>query len=513
MRTVTAPASDTLRSVGRSRLAASAAAHRTPVTESHRFDRYELSLTTRQLLVDGRPVSLGARTFDLLRVLFENRDRVLCKDELLQRVWHGLVVEENNLQVHVSKLRRLFGSGAIATVRGLGYRFTLEPIPARPTAAPPMPRTRSNLPAPLSSLIGRVEDLHRLGSLVEEARLMTLTGIAGVGKSRLAVEFATRVAGEYPDGVWLVDLASLTNGAQVAVAAAETLGVPIGRDVPVLDAIVRHNARCRLLLILDNCEHVLPDCAQFARRLLQSTAGVKLLITSREPLHLPGEIVYGVPALAAPRTGDAVDLESLQRCSSVALFVDRAVAAQPAFALTNANARAVARICRDLDGLPLALELAAARMRAMSVNAIVDHLSDRFRLLKGSDATALSRHQTLHAAIGWSFDLLSPAERALLRRLAVFAGTFSIDGAEAVGAGPGVAAADVVDLLGRLVEKSVVAFEADATQYRILTTVRQYALERLTESGEESATRDALARHCERPAIDARPAIAGSGQA
>ena len=493
----------------RGRLPTKPGAHPKRMTDAHRFDRYEVSLATRQLLVDGRPAPLGGRTFDLLLVLVEHRDRVLCKDELLHLVWPGLVVEENNLQVHVSKLRKVLGMGAIATVPGFGYRFALDPNPARAGVAQPQ-RTRGNLPAPLTSFVGRDGDLRDVRSKLGTSRLLTLTGPGGIGKSRLAGEVARLAEGEFADGAWVVDMAPLADGRLIAEAAAAALDVPRDAANSALDAIARHASLRKLVLVLDNCEHVLPDCAQLVRRLLEADGGVRLIATSREPLHVAGEVVRTVPALETPHGHDDDCVQALHGLSSVALFVDRAAAARPGFTLTNANARAVARICRDLDGIPLALELAAARVRALSVDSIAEHLTDRFRFLAGNDATALPRHQTLRAAIGWSFDLLSAAECALLRRLAVFAGDFSVDGEEAVAASTETASVDVVDLLGRLVEKSVVAFDARGARYHLLKTVRQYALERLAESGDESAARGAHARYCERVASAACVAIVGN---
>lgn len=489
-----------LSSVARGRLPVDPAAHPKRMTDAHRFDRYEVSPATRQLLVDGRPAPLGGRTFDLLLALVEHRDRVLCKDELLQLVWPGLVVEENNLQVHVSKLRKVLGTEAIATVPGFGYRFALDPIPARSLVARPR-HSRGNLPAPLTSFVGRDAVLHDVRSRLGTSRLVTLTGAGGMGKSRLAAEVARLTSDEFADGAWVVDMAPLADGRLVADAVVAALRAPRDPATSASDALARHVSLRKLVLVLDNCEHVLPECAQLSRRLLEAAGGVRLIATSREPLHVAGEVVRTVPALEVPEGHDDDCIQALHGLSGVALFVDRAAAARPGFALTNANARAVARICRDLDGIPLALELAAARVRALSVDSIADHLTDRFRFLAGSDATASPRHQTLRAAIGWSFDLLSPAECALLRRLAVFPGDFSIDGAEAVGAGTETASADVVDLLGRLVEKSVVAFDARDARYHMLKTVRQYALERLAESGDEAAARGAHARYCERVAI------------
>ena len=261
----------------------------------------------------------------------------------------------------------------------------------------------------------------------------------------------------------------------------------------------------QILLVLDNCEHLLLACAQLARDLLQAGPRMAIVATSREPLHVAGEAVFPLATLSVPDPASDLAPDTLGGYAAVQLFLDRAIDARPDFALTRENAAAVAQICRDLDGIPLALELAAARVRSMSVAAIARHLTDRFALLKGGDQTALPRQQTLRAAIDWSYDLLAPRERALLQRLSVFAGGFAFDAAEAVGAGDDVASRDVLDLLGHLVDKSLVAFDAQSERYRLLETVRQYALERLAESGEDARTRDrhlefhvALAEHAQR---------------
>ncbi|MBK9675691.1 MAG: winged helix-turn-helix domain-containing protein [Betaproteobacteria bacterium] len=432
------------------------------MTLTYQFGRFELRPTTRQLLVDEQPATLGARAFDLLLALIERRDRLVTKNELLELVWPGLIVEENNLQVQVSALRKLLGQDAIATVAGRGYRFTLEPAQAVGPAVPPSRTAQGNLPAPVSSFIGRERELTDLRAMLTHHRLVTLTGVGGIGKTRLALRLATEVLDAHADGAWFVDLAPVSDPRLVANAVVTALGVREEPGRPLIEVLQRFVADRALLLVLDNCEHLLLECAQLATSLLRAGRRLAILATSREPLHVSGE----------------------------AVFLDRAIDVRPDFALTQENAATVGRICRDLDGIPLALELAAARVRAMSPEAIAGHLTDRFRLLKSGDRTALPRQQTLRATIDWSYDLLAPPERSLLRRLSVFAGGFMLDAAEVVGAGDDVTPSDVLDLLDRLVDKSLVAFDAQTERYRLLETVRQYAQERLAESGEEAATRD-----------------------
>ena len=328
-------------------------------------------------------------------------------------------------------------------------------------------------------------------------RLVTLTGVGGIGKTRLALRLATEVLDAHADGVWFVDLAPVSDPRLVANVVASTLGVKEEAGRPLVEALQRFVEDRTLLLVLDNCEHLLVACAQLAKDLLQGGRKLALVATSREPLHVPGEAAFPLPPLPAPDLRSDPSPDALHEIASVRLFLDRATEARPDFALTRENAAAVARICHDLDGIPLAIELAAARARSMSVDTIAAHLTDRFALLKGRDRTALPRQQTLRAAIDWSYDLLAPPERTLLQRLSVFAGGFAFDAAEVVGAGDDTDPSDVLDLLGQLVDKSLIAFDAKTHRYRLLETVRQYARERLVESGDEARTLDLhLSHYC-----------------
>ena len=268
------------------------------------------------------------------------------------------------------------------------------------------------------------------------------------------------------------------------------LGVKEEAGRPVLEALVKHVEDRRCLLLLDNCEHLAQACADLAKALLRAGPGTKILASSRESLHVVGETTYPVPPLAVPPPHQSMTVAALTQYEAARLFADRATAAQPAFAVTDRNATAVAEICHRLDGIPLALELAAARVRALPVETIAVRLSDRFRLLTGGDKTSLPRQQTLRACIDWSYDLLTEPERALLRRLAVFAGGWTLEAAEAVGAGGDIEDLDVLDLLTHLVEKSLVAMDAEGARYRLLETVRQYGKERLQDAHEKTSTRN-----------------------
>jgi predicted ATPase/class 3 adenylate cyclase len=347
----------------------------------------------------------------------------------------------------------------------------------------------NNLPQQVTSFIGRERELAEVKKLLAGTRLLTLLGVGGIGKTRLSLQAAAEVLEDYPDGVWFVELAPLTDASLVPQAVASVLGVKEEAGRPVTEALSKFVSDRGLLLILDNCEHLLEGCAELVKQLLQAGPKLRILVSSREHLRVGGEVTYLVPALATPDPHEKPIDTALTRYEAVQLFVDRVLAAQPAFELSQRNAAAVAEICRRLDGIPLAIELAASRTRALSVETIAARLAERFSLLTGGDRTALPRQQTLQALIDWSYELLTEPERALFRRLAVFAGSFALEAAEAVGASEDLAESEVIDLVTRLVEKSLITLEPPSGRYSLLETVRQYAQERLNESGEEDKTR------------------------
>ncbi len=369
--------------------------------------------------------------------------------------------------------------------------------------------TPNNLPQQITSFIGRERALAEIRKALRGTRLLTLVGSGGLGKTRLSLQIAAEMMDEYPDGVWFVELAPIADERLVPQAVASVVGVKEEVGRPLLDALVAFVADRRTLLVLDNCEHVIQTCAELASQLLRSGPQLRVVATSREPLHLAGEAVYPVSTLAVPAAEKSMEPAMLGQCESVRLFVDRATAAHAAFALNAANAAAVATICRRLDGIPLAIELAAARMRTMPVAEIAEHLSDRFRLLTGGDRTALPRQRTLRACIDWSHDLLSGDERTLLRRLAVFAGGFTLDAAEMVATGDDLREADVLELASELVEKSLVETDAEGARYRLLETVREYAQQKLAESADERATRSKHLAFYVALAESAQPALVG----
>ena len=340
----------------------------------------------------------------------------------------------------------------------------------------------SNLPVQLTSFLGRDAQLTQLRELLAENRVVTLTGAGGVGKTRLAIQVAAAMADEFGDGVWYVDLAPITDPELVPVAVARALGLPDQPGRSTMDTLTRFVADRQMLVVLDNCEHLLDACAELVVVLLGSAPRLTLLATSREAIGVAGEVSWRVPSLSLAD-------------EALALFADRARHARPDFTLTDDNAVAVGEICARLDGVPLAIELAAARVRALSLAEILDSLHDRFRLLTGGSRTAVRRQQTLRASVDWSHALLTEPERVLFRRLAVFLGGFHLDAAQAVaGSGGDVARYQVLDQLTLLVDKSLVVADDSGgrTRYRLLETVRQYALEKLGESGEADAVR---ARH------------------
>ena len=372
--------------------------------------------------------------------------------------------------------------------------------------------TPNNLPQQVTSFIGRETELAEVRKLLGQTRLLTLLGVGGLGKTRLSLQVAADVLDDYPDGVWFVELAALTDESLVPQAVASVLSVKEEAGRPVIDALVKFVAQRKLLIVLDNCEHLVRACAEVAKRLLQSGSGLRFLTTSREALHTQGETMYAVPALAVPDASLTVAVAVLTQFESVRLFVERAAATQPAFRITEHNAPAIVDICRRLDGIPLAIELAAARVRALSVETIAERLSDRFRLLVQGDRTALPRQQTLRALIDWSYDLLSEVERALFRRVAVFAGGWTLEASEAVGSGASLGEMDVLDVLARLVEKSLVVLEAYGGRYRLLDTVREYAQERLSESGEGDDVRNRHLAYYLALGVQARPELVGPNQ-
>ncbi|MBX3636863.1 MAG: tetratricopeptide repeat protein [Rubrivivax sp.] len=469
------------------------------------FEHFELRPAERVLRVRGEPVALGSRAFDLLLVLAQRHERLVGKQELLDLVWPGLVVEEHNIATQISTLRKLLGPGVITTLPGYGYRLTAvrrPPQAASVTAPAPAgpPAPRDNLPQPRTRFIGRESALADLGRLLPSTRLLTLTGIGGCGKTRLALQFAQRGRAAFADGVWFVDLAPLKDAGRVVSTCAAVLGLREDGDRPLMQRLVEHLATRKALLLLDNCEHVIGGVVALVDAMLSAgphhdggTDGTVILATSREGLGVAGEQIYPVRSLSLPAT---TELPDVREAESVRVFVDRARLVWPDFEVDADNAAAIVEICRRLDGIALAIELAAARVPMLTVAQIAARLDDRFRLLTGG-SRALPRQQTLQTAMQWSYEQLAPPEQRLLRSMSVFAGGWTLQAAVEVA--PTADEYEALALLTVLHDKSLVVVDGSdagaAPRYRMLETVRQYAMERLHDCGEGNGARARHAAH------------------
>jgi predicted ATPase/DNA-binding XRE family transcriptional regulator len=364
-----------------------------------------------------------------------------------------------------------------------------EDAPWRTPHVPTTPRT--NLPNSMSSFIGRNKELEEIKSFIIRNRLVTLAGLGGIGKTRLSLETARKMADTFPDGIWFVELAPVLEPALVPQVMINTLGLIEQANRSPQTILVDFLRDKKSFLILDNCEHVIQACAQLAETLLQACPDLKILATSREPLGIPGELTFNVAPLSIPDIGQPFAADHLADYEAVRLFLERAQTVLPDFKLTIHNAFAISQVCQHLDGIPLALELAAARVRGLGIEQIASRLDDRFHLLTGGARTVLPRHQTLQASIDWSHDLLTESERVLLRRLSIFAGGWTLEAAEQVCADGGINSNQILDLLLHLVDKSLVVAETQATEtrYQMLETIRQYAREKLWAAGEEENMR------------------------
>jgi predicted ATPase/DNA-binding winged helix-turn-helix (wHTH) protein len=479
---------------GRS-LATPCAAPSKATPEVIRLGPFELAPSERQLLRDGQPVELGGRAFDLLQVLVEHAGRLVTKATLLERVWPKLVVDENNLPAQIASLRRVLGAAAIRTVPGFGYRLELDvvrPALAQQPAPVPAPLPVRVVTSRLTALVGRTPDLHALQRALEGARCVTVVGGAGIGKTRLAQEvLAQALAVPSRQGAW-VDLGPLAELHHVASAVAFAVGVTRPDHGDGFLALEQALVQAPLLLIFDGAEHLATELAPALAGLLARTSELRMLITSQVPLGLPGETVFRLGPLAVEQRSESGAPDEAP--GAIALFALRAQAADRHFALTSANQAAVAEICRRLDGNPLALELAAARVPALGVVALLERLGDRLRLLKSSAAGDATHHGALQAAFDWSYQLLSPAEQQVFNRLGVFSGSFSLDSAARTVADGPMDGCDAVDLISRLVDRSLVnALLSDPPRYALSETARLYALARLVAAGEEHVARRALA--------------------
>jgi predicted ATPase/DNA-binding winged helix-turn-helix (wHTH) protein len=469
------------------------------VTEgsSFRIDLVNLCLWRRSAAGADERLDLPPKRFDILRYLAENAGRLVTHDELLTAVWRDVHVQPEVLKSHILAIRNALGDDSasprfIETQRGRGYRFigAMDGIASTKDSVDASGLPETNLRRHLTGIIGRQAELAELLTCLNERRMVTLIGPGGVGKTRLAVEFGRHVLPDFPGGVWLIDLAPLSDPAQIVTAVATALRL----DAPTAEVVVRAIAatllRRRSLMIFDNCEHLAGAAAGLIEALLTGVPGLSVVATSQQALHLDAEQLYLVRPLSVPPE-DAV---AIGEFSAVDLFVERANRADHLFQLGPVNEAGVAEICRRLDGLPLALEMAAARLRVLGVEGLREGLDHRLRLLKGAAPADEMRHRSLRALVEWSHGLLDGQERQLFRRLAVFPGSFTLEAAVAVDGGTD--RWTIVDTLERLIDKSLVTIEGgDPPRYRLLETLRLFAGEGLRDSGESDAAADRHARH------------------
>ncbi len=453
--------------------------------DPYRFGSVEVRPAQRQVLVQGQAVVLGARAFDVLIALIEWRDRLVTKDELLDRVWPGLEVEENNLQVQISALRRTLGASSIATVPGLGYRFArvlndvAAPAPHAGCEATSSPTT--NVAHELEPLVGREAELQRLVADLAASRLVCIAGPGGIGKTRLAQAAARAALGQHAGGVWWVDLAALSSADKLVPGIAKAAQIPFNQgDL----AELLNKLTCReMLLVLDNCEHLVAAVAEVVSAVLAQAASVRVLATSQEPLQLKGETVIRLEPLALPTA--SANLEAARASGALQLFERRAHAADRRFALSAGNVAQAIELCRGLDGLPLAIEMAAARAPLLGLTALTEQLNDRLSLLRAASRDMPARQRSLRLTLDWSHSLLCADEQMLLRRLSVFAGTFGIETAQRFATAGGFDAGAALTALEGLVERSLVQLEGvEPPRYRLLETTRVYGREKLAEAAE-----------------------------
>ena len=461
-------------------------------------------LPSRQLLLEAdKPLRIGNRAFDVLTVLVEKAGEIVSNEELFARVWPNTFVEEVNLRVQVAAIRKALGDGRagdryVVNIPGRGYRF-VAPISISQTPAHVAlivaVETSHNLPIPLTRIFGRAETINAVVALLQQRRFVTLVGPGGIGKTTVALAAAERLIASYADRVQFIDLAPLANPNLVPSALASVLGIGILSDNPV-SGLISYLRDKQMLLVLDNCEHVVQAAAALTLELLKGAPGIHILATSREPLRAEGEHVKRLPPLDYPPVSAGLTAAEAMNFSAVQLFVERAAASSYEFDLSDETAPFVAEICRRLDGVALAVELAASRVDFFGVRDLASRLDDRFRLLEKGRRTALPRHQTLRATLDWSYELLSESERVILRRLAVLVGSFTLESASAIAADEDIPTLDVVDCVATLVAKSLISADvSDAiVRYRLFETMRAYALAKLTESGEAN---DVVRRHAE----------------
>jgi predicted ATPase/DNA-binding winged helix-turn-helix (wHTH) protein len=469
------------------------------------FGPFRLLPEQRILLADDKPVRLGSRALDILITLLERPGELVTKDEILRRVWPDTIVEETSLRVHIGALRKVLGDGHggaryVANVPGRGYCFValVERRGAGKGFAASVPAPLlGNLPAPLTRMIGRDETVANLASQLATRRFVSIVGPGGIGKTTVAVAVAEAVAGGYEHSTRFLDLGALADPALVATALASALGVAVYSDDPV-PGLLAFLADRQMLIVFDTCEHVIEAAAAVAEAVLRGAPRVHVLATSREPLRAEGEWVHRLASLESPPAGATLDAAAALRFPAVQLFVERSTAASDSFSLADADVQIVSDICRRLDGIPLAIELAAAAVDMFGVRELAVRLDDRLSVLTRGRRTALPRHQTLRATLDWSYGILPEEERVVLRRLAVFAHGFSLDSAAAIAADDRISSSRVCEAVTSLTAKSLLAADVsgDVVRYRLLDMTRAHALEKLRESDERARIFRHHAEHC-----------------
>ena len=465
---------------------------------SHRaflFEPFRL-LPGRRLLLDGeRQVQLGSRAFEILLALVEHTGELVSKAQLMRRVWPSTHVDEGNLKFQVAALRRALGDGKngrryLDTSPGQGYRFVAPVTVERDSAVlgPPVARTNShNLPCRAGPLIGRSDLVSKLADRLPGWRLITVAGSAGIGKTSVAIAVAKRLIEAYEDGVWLIDLAELTATTLVSSAIADTIGIQIAPGDPLSSLLeaLRHK---HMLLVLDTCSHVLETAAPVAAQILKAAPGLHIIATSREPLCIKGGHTYRLGPLESPPASRRLHAEEALRFPAVQLFAEQVAANIGEFELRDEDADTVGEICRKLDGIPLAIELAAARVPVLGLPGLATQLEHQLDVLTHGHRTAGVRHRTMRAALDWSYEFLTSQQRSVFRRLAMFSGEFTLSAAAAAAADASSSPDETIELVLDLAAKSLLVTDAEGSepQFRLLNTTRSYALEKLMDSGEQA---------------------------
>jgi predicted ATPase/DNA-binding winged helix-turn-helix (wHTH) protein len=471
------------------------AAHRPVETQAISFGPFQLFPKERLLMKGDTPVHMGGRAMDILIVLAERPGEVISKRELVERVWVGVTVDEGSLRFHVSLLRKTLGEGDpetnyVKNVPGRGYCLISLASPAKVQAGAVKIEAANlgstgNLPARLSQLVGRDETIAHIAQTLTRRRFVTVVGPGGIGKTTAAIAACHTLSDDFEGAIYFIDFSSVREGHLVASAVANAIGMTITSE-DCLPALIEFLQNRYILLVLDGCEHVVEALATLTDMIVKQAPRVHILATSRESLRVDGEQIHRLLPLSCPPAGAQLTAAEVVAFPAVQLFVQRVADHIDVFKLTDAEAPIISEICHKLDGIALAIELAAGRVSAYGIEGIAALLDDRFRLLWRGPRTALPRHQTLRATLDWSYNLLSGLEQTLLRRLAIFVGTFTLEAATTIGAGDDLDKADVVEALAALVAKSLLSLEVDATavRYRLLDTTRAYCLDKLRETGD-----------------------------